>query len=358
LNPTQPAITPQLLEAQRQCPRQDYLQRFWSRRTGRWYERRGIQWAVGAREEFTADQALALVIRDGAIISAQSQPSFVLRLLQGLRLGTGDQVLEVGFASGWLACLAAQVVGANGRVHGIEIDRETFDLALRRSGSFPDNFTYACGDLESVTSLPFDVVISTSAGESASEVFALMAEGGRASVAFRIPGGGDCTYLFQRHGSTITPYAAEFTRSVPASGELALGALAPLAIDASRLVRLTAYDFDMAIFGGPSKTLNYVALRAFIYRRSPAFVLASVRPAATSERAWLTFGIQIAESVAIVGSTGVFHAGGGEAVEALVSLVEQFAGMRRKGHCLVPTITVGPTAVTWVEAPELPRIFS
>jgi protein-L-isoaspartate O-methyltransferase len=53
--------------------------------------------------------------------STNSQPSYVLRLVELLDLRPGQRVLEIGSGSGWLAAVMAQLVGKGGHVTGMEI---------------------------------------------------------------------------------------------------------------------------------------------------------------------------------------------------------------------------------------------
>jgi protein-L-isoaspartate O-methyltransferase len=53
--------------------------------------------------------------------STNSQPSYVLWLLDQLDLRPGQRVLEIGSGSGWLAAAMAQLVGKGGHVTGMEI---------------------------------------------------------------------------------------------------------------------------------------------------------------------------------------------------------------------------------------------
>ena len=53
--------------------------------------------------------------------STNSQPSYVLWLLDLLDLRPGQRVLEIGSGSGWLAAVMARLVGKSGHVTGMEI---------------------------------------------------------------------------------------------------------------------------------------------------------------------------------------------------------------------------------------------
>jgi protein-L-isoaspartate(D-aspartate) O-methyltransferase len=69
-----------------------------------------------------SDRVLAHVAADGeALASTNSQPSFVLWLVYLLDVQPGQNILEIGSGSGWLAGIMAHLVGSPGHVTGMEI---------------------------------------------------------------------------------------------------------------------------------------------------------------------------------------------------------------------------------------------
>lgn len=59
-----------------------------------------------------------------------SQPATVAFMLEKLRPGKGEKILDVGVGSGWTAALLAQIAGIAGRVYGLERIRELKDYAV------------------------------------------------------------------------------------------------------------------------------------------------------------------------------------------------------------------------------------
>jgi protein-L-isoaspartate(D-aspartate) O-methyltransferase len=90
------------------------------------------------REAFLADHAarhgISAVYRDEAIVtrrddhgmplSSSSQPAIMAQMLQMLDVRSGHRVLEVGAGTGYNAALLAHLVGPDGSVTSVELDRE------------------------------------------------------------------------------------------------------------------------------------------------------------------------------------------------------------------------------------------
>jgi protein-L-isoaspartate(D-aspartate) O-methyltransferase len=76
-------------------------------------------------EEIYSDKAISLKHdASGLLTSSSSQPSMMAVMLNQLELKEGDNVLEIGTASGYNAAIIKQIVGETGRVTSVEIDPE------------------------------------------------------------------------------------------------------------------------------------------------------------------------------------------------------------------------------------------
>jgi ubiquinone/menaquinone biosynthesis C-methylase UbiE len=76
------------------------------------------------------------------------------RLIADARLRSGMRVLDLGSGTGYPALLAAQTVGPQGQVMGIDLAAQMLDAARRKATSLKlSNVTFQTGD---VTSLPFE----------------------------------------------------------------------------------------------------------------------------------------------------------------------------------------------------------
>jgi len=92
-----------------------------------------------ALDQAYSDEALP-VKRDeyGAVVSSSSQPTMMAMMLGQLRLETGHNVLEIGAGTGYNAAIMKRIVGAEGHVTTLELDKEQArqaGLALQRIGS-------------------------------------------------------------------------------------------------------------------------------------------------------------------------------------------------------------------------------
>lgn len=67
----------------------------------------------------------------GVVTASASQPTMMAIMLDQLHLKAGDNVLEIGTASGYNAAIMQYLVGDSGRVTSVEIDKDLADAAER-----------------------------------------------------------------------------------------------------------------------------------------------------------------------------------------------------------------------------------
>lgn len=151
-----------------------------------------------------SDEVMRHVGPHGELLpSSNSQPSYILFLLQLLDLAAGHRVLEIGSGSGWLAAVMAKLVGPAGRVSGVEL---LPDLAAQ---SRTDLASLAIGNLEVVTGdgafghpggAPFDRAIITAATwDLPVALFDQVAPGGRILVPVELRSGDGCDVTVLQH---------------------------------------------------------------------------------------------------------------------------------------------------------------
>ncbi|RMF80381.1 MAG: methyltransferase domain-containing protein [Chloroflexi bacterium] len=116
-------------------------------------------------ERAYTDDAIAVRRDDiGSVISSSSQPSMMLLMLQQLRLQPGHNVLEIGAGTGYNAAIMQHIVGENGRVTSIEIDKDQADEAqdnLQRAGMSRVQVVHADGVFGYAPRAAYDRIIAT-----------------------------------------------------------------------------------------------------------------------------------------------------------------------------------------------------
>jgi protein-L-isoaspartate(D-aspartate) O-methyltransferase len=156
-----------------------------------------------------SDQAMVHVDANGASLpSTNSQPTYVLRLLDMLGLQPAQSVLEVGSGSGWLLALMRRLVGDRGSVSGVEIIDELVKQSRCDLHSFGmDDVSVVAGDgtREQFGDRKFDrIMITAATWDLPAVLFNQIAENGRIVLPVALRGGGGClTTLFCRDADRL-----------------------------------------------------------------------------------------------------------------------------------------------------------
>jgi protein-L-isoaspartate(D-aspartate) O-methyltransferase len=107
--------------------------------------------------------------RQGRSRSSSSEPGIMARMLEMLRIEAGQNVLEIGAATGYNAALLSELVGDDGHVTSVEVQPDLAEEARRHllSAGYTDVEVLAAdGRLGHAARAPFDRIIGTaSAGE-------------------------------------------------------------------------------------------------------------------------------------------------------------------------------------------------
>ncbi|WP_428491953.1 protein-L-isoaspartate O-methyltransferase family protein [Rhodopila sp.] len=156
-----------------------------------------------------SDQVIRHVDADGELLlSSNSQPSYVLWLLNLLALEPGQAVLEIGSGSGWLAAIMARLVGPGGKVVGVELipdlaRQSRTDLAESGIG----NVEIICGDgtRGHAADAPYHRAIITAATwDPPAVLFEQLIDGGRALVPIELRDGSGCEVtVLRRQGNVL-----------------------------------------------------------------------------------------------------------------------------------------------------------
>jgi protein-L-isoaspartate(D-aspartate) O-methyltransferase len=207
-----------------------------------------------------------LILSAGATIS---QPTFVLFILESMKIAPGQRILEIGTGSGWSAGMLASLVGESGHVVTIEIQPELAQAAresLKRLGH--KNCTVITGDggFGYAPGAPYDRVIFTAgASEIPPAIFEQTSPSGKLAWVWSHGEEWDDLVFFDREGEGFRS-----EKTIPCSFVPLTGAFAERG--------------SLSRFRGPGKGF---AIRAFLSRQAPAPIRGEKR--SEGERTTLLF---------------------------------------------------------------------
>jgi protein-L-isoaspartate(D-aspartate) O-methyltransferase len=151
------------------------------------------------RDLFVPERSLEEVYLDDAIptkfgvtgmpMSSSSQPAIMAEMLERLALEPGMRVLEIGAGTGYNAALVSELVGPDGRVDTIDIDRDTARRARRalREGGFPVKVSVADGREGFPARAPYDrIIVTASSGTVPRAWFEQLGDGGVVVAPLRL----------------------------------------------------------------------------------------------------------------------------------------------------------------------------
>lgn len=113
--------------------------------------------------------------------ATNSQPSTVRAMLTLLDVQPGAAVLDVGTGSGWTTAILAHLVGASGRVTGVELEPALVEMGRRNLGVQPNAVIHQAhpGQLGWPQDAPYDrILVSAMADRIPDQLFAQLASGG------------------------------------------------------------------------------------------------------------------------------------------------------------------------------------
>ena len=87
------------------------------------------------RKDFVTKEQNEFAYADNALPFAEnqtiSQPTTVVFMLELLNVQKGDKVLDIGAGSGWVSCMAGQLVGEKGEVFAYEINEAVGKMGMK-----------------------------------------------------------------------------------------------------------------------------------------------------------------------------------------------------------------------------------
>jgi protein-L-isoaspartate(D-aspartate) O-methyltransferase len=141
---------------------------------------------------------------DENIPSTISEPSFVLRMLDMLRLELGHRVFELGAGSGWNAALIGNMVGPTGHVYSLEIIPELAKQAsetIAAQGIKTVSIIEGDGGEGYAPGAPYDRAIFTAgAYDLPRHFYQQIKQNGLLLIVIKSEGGGDTLFILKRVG--------------------------------------------------------------------------------------------------------------------------------------------------------------
>ena len=181
-----------------------------------------------------ADRPLLLFGDDDSnVLSTISQPSFVLRMLDMLRLQPGQTVFELGAGSGWNAALMGHLVGPDGRVFSLELIPELARTAaetVQTVGIKNVSIVAADGGDGYPAGAPYDRVIFTAGAFDLPRAFHdQLKDGGLLMAVIKLEGGGDSLFVLQKTGNHFESVDSMACAFVQLRGKYEMEGLEPAA---------------------------------------------------------------------------------------------------------------------------------
>ena len=76
-----------------------------------------------------SDEVIITYLKNGEVVSTSSQPSLMAKMLELAGVKEGGRVLEIGTGTGYNAAIISKIVGENGKVVTLEINKEICKIA-------------------------------------------------------------------------------------------------------------------------------------------------------------------------------------------------------------------------------------
>ena len=216
-------------------PRHRFVRRYREWATGDWHEVTDSNLHEHLATLYT-DKAIVLFDdSDDNVLSTISQPSFVLRMLDLLRVRPGHTVLELGAGSGWNAALIGHLVGPTGRVCSLEIIPEMAQRAaatIQELGITNVRVIATDGSDGYAAGAPYDRIAFTAGAHDLPRPFYdQIKPGGLLLIVVKNHGGGDTLFLLEKVDDHFESRSSMPCGFVPMTGRNQWGDLDPVVLE-------------------------------------------------------------------------------------------------------------------------------
>jgi protein-L-isoaspartate(D-aspartate) O-methyltransferase len=192
-------LDPAVEQAYRDLPRHRFVRRY---RSKEWQEvnEGNLEDHLAA---IYADAPLIIFADEhGEVLSTISQPSFVLRMLEMLKIERGHRVLELGTGSGWNAALIGHLVGPTGHVTSVEIIPPVAEMARETLAALGvTNVDVVMGDGGDgyAPGAPYDrITFTAGAYDLPRPFYAQIKNEGLMLMVLKSQGGGDSLFILRK----------------------------------------------------------------------------------------------------------------------------------------------------------------
>jgi protein-L-isoaspartate(D-aspartate) O-methyltransferase len=183
-------------------PRHKFVRRYREWGTAKWHHVRADNLQEHLAVLYANRPLILFGEDDDDVPSTISMPSFVLRMLDMLRLSGEQKVFELGTGSGWNAALMAHLVGPQGHVHSMEILPEMARAAaetMEMLGIRNVEVILGDGGEGYAAAAPYDRAIFTAGAYDLPRAFhEQVAQGGLLLMVLKNEGGGDNLFLLHK----------------------------------------------------------------------------------------------------------------------------------------------------------------
>jgi len=305
---------------------------------------------------------------DDDIPSTISSPSFVLRMLDLLRLRPGHKVFELGAGSGWNAALMACLVNPTGHIFSLEIIPEVARAAtatIERLGIPNVSIIAADGGDGYAPSAPYDRAIFTAGTYDLPRPFyEQVAEDGLLLVVIKNEGGGDNLFLLQRTADHFASLESMPCGFVQLRGRYEVDTLEPILLETlPEWAELQHQEISRIPFwwGGKGKdgaVWRTLGIRSFLGITEPSFRAFKTAKADARAREEHYFGLWVGteRSLVLARDDLLVAYGGAIAMDRLLGRIRQWVdlGMPTAASFdlrVYPSdVTVAPGANEWLVA--------
>lgn len=303
-----------------------------------------------------ADEAVPLKYdQSGRLISSCSQPTMIAIMLEQLDVRPGHNVLEIGTASGYTAALLHHIVGPQGYVTTIEVDRELAEQAeknLQRAKALGVRVVAADGAYGYLPRAAYDRILATvgvwdvptawprQLKPDGILVVPISLDGVQVSAAFRLQPDGSLLSVDNRPCAFVTMRGEEAsppTAVAVGSTGLALYSAELARLDTARLRTLMSADHELVNVEPRLSPADYWrGLQFFLMLYRPPEAMFFTYSVAESAQAYglsgRGVGLLLPGSAVFAGfeEPGVAHVfGGSEALLLLQALMHEWVAAQR-----------------------------